>query len=403
MISPQFEKYLAGQDYTNFETYVRIAVRLGTSDIHFEPMPGELRIRMRIEGELVEAARLPHPPGPAKPHPLVVQIKARSDLNLQSRIPEDGRFDLVVDDTTLSLRVATMPQVWGEKVVIRIFDVSRIESLEGLGFRQENLEAVEEIAGRSSGLVLVTGPTGSGKTTTLYSILNHLNHPKKNLVTVEDPVEYFFYGVNQIQVSSHGVSFQSALRALLRHDPDVIMLGEIRDRETAETAFHAAMTGHLVLTTVHAKDTVGALTRLLDMEIPPLILSQVVNGVVAQRLVPKLCPSCAEREYHPPLDQIPTYEAKGCEKCLNTGFIDRQGVQEMLVMSDLLRKMLAMETPEEEFRLIALKEGMETLKEDALFKSIKGTVNYRDAIGITDEPLDRIVNDMPRLASYMEM
>ncbi|MGE0489039.1 MAG: GspE/PulE family protein [Vulcanimicrobiota bacterium] len=402
MISPHFERLLYDADLTNFETYIRLAVQVGSSDVHFEPMPGELRIRLRIEGELAEAVRLPHPGG-NKPHPCVVQIKARSDLSLQSRVPEDGRFDLMVEGAPLSMRVATMPQVWGEKVVIRIFDVNRIESLTGLGFREQNLKSVQDLADRSSGMLLVTGPTGSGKTTTLYSLLNYLNRPSRNLVTVEDPVEYFFYGVNQIQVSHQGVTFQSALRALLRHDPDVIMLGEIRDRETAETAFHAATTGHLVLTTVHAKDCIGALMRLLDLGVPPLILSQVVNGVVAQRLVPRLCTHCAKRDYHPPLEQIPTYHSVGCERCLQTGFIDRQGVQELLVMTDTLRKMLAFETPEEEFHLVALKEGMETLKEDALYKSISGTINYRDAIGISDEPLDRIVADMPRLAAYMEL
>lgn len=402
MVTPQFENLLLGQDLTDFETFVRLALQIGSSDIHFEPMPGELRIRTRIEGDLIEVVRLPHMGGASKPHPCIVQIKARSELQLQSRVPEDGRCDLVIDDASLCLRVSTVPQIWGEKLVIRIFDVSRISNLKALGFRDPNLKRLREITDRSTGMVVVTGPTGSGKTTTLYSILNFLNHPKKNIVTVEDPVEYFFYGINQIQVTPGGVTFESALRALMRQDPDIIMIGEIRDRATAEVAFHAAMTGHLVLTTVHAKDCSGALMRLLDIGIPPLLLSQAINGIVAQRLVPKLC-SCATQEYREPLGEVPTHDAGGCEKCRKTGFVGRQGVQEIMTFSDPLRKMISLGTPEEEIRLLALKEGMETLKEDAIFKSVEGSISYRDAFGVTDEELTRITNDMPRLAAYVQL
>lgn len=384
-------------DISNFESYVVAAFRKGSSDVHFEPLPGEIRIRCRIEGDLYEMARLRHSPGPKKPHPITVQIKARSGLQLQSRTPEDGRFEMVVDEQPLNLRVSSIPQVFGEKLVVRIFNVNRITDLRTLGFRDVNLKRLRQVVVQKAGMILISGPTGSGKTTTLYSILNYLNDAKRNVVTIEDPVEYFFHGMNQVQVdNASAMTYDLALRSILRQDPDVIMIGEIRDRLTSEMAFHAAMTGHLVLSSVHSNDSVGAILRLLDLGVPPVILAQGLNGIVSQRLVSKLCSDCAVADNHPPLEAIRTYEPIGCSKC-NGGFRERVGVQEILILTDTLRKMIISNFDEEEFSMLALSEGMETLKEDGIFKSIEGKVSYRDALGITSEGIARILADINRI------
>lgn len=396
-IHDQFLDEFQDMDFSNFESYVVAAFRKGSSDVHFEPLPSELRIRCRIEGDLYEMARLRHAPGPKKPHPITVQIKARTGLQLQSRVPEDGRFEMVVDEQPLNLRVSSIPQVFGEKLVVRIFNVNRITDLRTLGFRDVNLKRLRQIVVQKAGLILISGPTGSGKTTTLYSILNYLNDAKRNVVTIEDPVEYFFHGMNQVQVdNSSSMTYDTALRSILRQDPDVIMIGEIRDRQTSEMAFHAAMTGHLVLSSVHSNDSVGAILRLLDLGVPPVILAQGLNGIVSQRLVSKLCSECSVADNHPPLDAIRTYEPIGCSKC-NGGFRDRVGVQEILILTDTLRKMIISNFDEEEFSMLALSEGMETLKEDGIFKSIEGKVSYRDALGITSESIARILADINRI------
>ena len=266
-----------------------------------------------------------------------------------------------------------------------------------LGFRDVNLKRLRQVVVQKAGMILISGPTGSGKTTTLYSILNYLNDAKRNVVTIEDPVEYFFHGMNQVQVdNASAMTYDLALRSILRQDPDVIMIGEIRDRQTSEMAFHAAMTGHLVLSSVHSNDSVGAILRLLDLGVPPVILAQGLNGIVSQRLVSKLCGDCAVADNHPPLDAIRTYEPIGCSNC-NGGFRDRVGVQEILILTDTLRKMIIWNFDEEEFSMLALSEGMETLKEDGIFKSIEGKVSYRDALGITSESIARILADINRI------
>jgi type II secretory ATPase GspE/PulE/Tfp pilus assembly ATPase PilB-like protein len=396
LITDSFLDEFQDMDFTNFESYVVAAFRKGSSDVHFEPLPAEMRIRCRIEGDLYEMARLRHAPGPKKPHPITVQIKARSGLQLQSRSAEDGRFDMLVDDQPLNLRVSSIPQVFGEKLVVRIFNVNRITDLRTLGFRDVNLKRLRDVVVQKSGLILISGPTGSGKTTTLYSVLNYLNDTRRNVVTIEDPVEYFFHGMNQVQVDGNSLTYETALRSILRQDPDVIMIGEIRDKLTAELAFHASLTGHLVLSSVHSNDTVGAILRLLDLGVPPVILAQGLNGVVSQRLVPKLCPECSVADAHPPLDAIRTYAPVGCSHC-NGGFRDRVGVQEILILTDTLRKMIIQNFDEEEFSMLALSEGMETLKEDGIFKSIEGKVSYRDALGITSEGIHRILADINRI------
>jgi len=400
MINKDVVHLFDGRDTSTFESYLEVAYLLGSSDVHFEPLPQELRIRCRVEGQLLEIARLPHAPGAKKPHPIILQMKAASGMQQLARTPEDGRVGLEVEGKPLSVRLSSIPQVFGEKVVARIFDINRIRDLRSLGFRNVNLERLKDIVSRKSGMVLVCGPTGSGKTTTLYSVLNYLNQDNRNVVTVEDPVEYFFTGMNQIQVEPGRVNFDTAMRSILRQDPDIIMVGEIRDKETAEMAFHAAMTGHLVLTTVHSRDSVGALMRLLDLQLPPVVLAQAINGILAQRLMPKLCTECAVATIHAPLETVPTYAPVGCAKC-KAGFQGRTGVQEVLVLTDPMRKMVSLDLDEEEFRLVALREGMETLKEDAIFKSIEGSISYRDSLGVTDEPLHRIMADIRRMVAQL--
>lgn len=390
LLAGRFRRLAEDLDLTTFEGFVRLAVRAHGTDIHLEQMPEHLRVRVRIEGSLQEMAHIPYPPTGVRPHPIIVQIKAKSDLNLTSRVPEDGRCSVMVDGVPVNARVASMPQVYGEKIVIRLFDAALIQNMGELGFTETNLQKVQKLASRSTGMLLVAGPTGSGKTTTLYSILSRLNLPTTNVVTIEDPVESYLAGINQIQVSAGGVQFETAIRSVLRLDPDILMIGEIRDRHSAETAFHAALTGHLVLSTVHADDSTGVIMRLLDLGVPPQILAQATNGVIAQRLLPRLCPKCLVADYHPPLEMVKTCESMGCLECRGSGIVGRVGIQEVMVMSDNLRHIVWDEFDAADFRSVALKEGMRSLKEDAVQKSVMGKVNYREALAITDEPINRL-------------
>jgi type IV pilus assembly protein PilB len=390
-----FQLIASRLDQSSFDSFAQVAVRLGASDIHFEPMEREIRVRIRMDGELVELARMFHPANSDKPHPVIIQIKARSNMTLQARTPEDGRCEMWVDDQLMNLRVSTIPQVFGEKVVIRLFDKNKVSELSRLGFRQYNLERLKFMVNKSTGMVLLCGPTGSGKTTTLYTVLNYLNRVSRNLITVEDPVEYFLPGINQIQVDDRiGSSFEVILRSILRQDPDILMVGEIRDRSSADIAFHAALTGHLVITTVHANDTIGAIMRLVDLHVPPIMIAQALNGIIAQRLVPQLCPKCKVCKVHPPLDRMLTYEPKGCDFCYHSGVRGRMGIHEVLLMTDVLRNIMTGTFSPEEFRLLSLKEGLETLKFDAVVKAYEGSVSYRDALAISDEPLDNIVRNL---------
>ncbi len=390
LLAGRFRPLAEDLDLTSYEGFVRLAVRARATDIHLEPLPEHLRVRVRIEGSLQELAHVPYPPSGNRPHPLLIQIKARSELSLQSRVPEDGRCSVMVDGVPVNARVASMPQIYGEKIVIRLFDAGLIQNMGELGFLETNLQRIQKLTARTTGMTLVAGPTGSGKTTTLYSVLNQLNVPTANVVTIEDPVESYIPGINQIQVSEGGVQFETAIRSVLRLDPDVLMIGEIRDRQTAETAFHAALTGHLVLSTVHAGDTTGVVMRLLDLGVPPQILAQATNGVIAQRLLPRLCPQCAVADYHPPLEMVMTYEAAGCSACRGSGIHGRCGIQEVLVMTDNLRRIIYEHFDSDDFRSVSLKEGMRSLKEDAVLKSVMGQVNYREALAITDEPIERV-------------
>jgi len=240
-------------------------------------------------------------------------------------------------------------------------------------------------------MVLVTGPTGSGKTNTLYSAISRLNTTDVNIITAEDPVEFNLGGINQVQIHEQiGLTFAAALRSFLRQDPNIILVGEVRDFETAEIAIKAALTGHLVLSTVHAGDTTGVVMRLLDLGIPPQIMAQATNGIIAQRLLPRLCSRCSVADHHPPLEMVQTYEALGCTACHGSGIHGRCGIQEVLVMTDNLRRIIYEHFNSDDFRSVSLKEGMRSLKEDAVLKSAMGWVNYREALAVTDEPIERV-------------
>lgn len=391
MIMEEYLDHFVGLDHTDFRSYIIVTHRLGGSDLHFEPLISALRVRARVEGRLLELARLPVQAGNRKSHPLCQQLRAQSGMNLQSRQPEDGRIEVEVDQKTVNLRISTMPVLLGEKIVCRLFDVDRIQNLSGLDFRAENAGKVQKIVQRRSGLVLVAGPSGSGKTTTLYALLKTMESSQSHVVTVEEPVEYLFEGVTQVQVSEAGVDFASALRGILRQDPDIIMIGEIRDRQTAEIASQAAMTGHLVLSTVHSKDSISAIMRLMELGVAPIVIAQALDGIIAQRILPRLCLNCKTALRQEPLETLFTHAAVGCDTCRGDGHLGRCGIQEVLLVDDHFRRLIASELDEEELRMVALKNGLETLKEDAVFKSVSGSIALRDALGATDEGLARIV------------
>ena len=322
------------------------AVRQGVSDVHVEPFETALVIRMRVDGLLREALRLPAHVAPV----VVSRIKVMARLDIaERRIPQDGRISLVLGGKQLDVRVSTLPARAGERVVLRILDKENAAiSLDELGMDAATLSVFRGALAEPNGIVLVTGPTGSGKTTSLYAGLRLLNNGARNILTVEDPVEYAIEGVGQTQVNAKvGMTFAAGLRAILRQDPDVVMIGEIRDRETADIAVQASLTGHLVLSTVHTNDAVGAITRLRDMKVEPFLLASTLRAVIAQRLVRRLCPAC--RVEHPATDanrQLPglnaahIYEPQGCAQCNDTGFKGRIGVYEAIRIDDSIRQMI---------------------------------------------------------------
>lgn len=333
------------------------AVNEGASDIHIEPREEDLVVRFRIDGILHERMN-----PPKSTHPLVVsRLKIMASLDIaERRIPQDGRIKFLLGETSsVDLRMNTMPTIYGEKVVLRILNPESIMlKLTDLGFSDHNYEKFKDIITRAYGLVLVTGPTGSGKTTSLYSALNFINSPEFNISTVEDPVEYRLGGVNQVNVHSRiGMTFAAGLRALLRQDPDIIMIGEIRDTETLETAVRAALTGHLVLSTIHTNDAPSTLTRMIEMGLPPFLVVAATNGVVAQRLVRRLCRDC---------------KGKGCSNCNKTGFRGRLAVHEVLTFTDTLRQAVLEGMSANKLRKLAREEGMITMYEDGMEKVKQG-------------------------------
>jgi len=369
------------------------AVDERASDIHFEPQAKEMVVRYRVDGVLRTVTAVPF----RLANGVASRIKIMADLDIaERRVPQDGRVGLTVGGRPLDLRVASLPTVYGEKIVIRVLDKSNVLlRLSELGFTKDVLAKFESCYRRPYGAVLVTGPTGSGKSTSLYGALNQLNSSEKNIITVEDPVEYRLAGINQVQVNPKaGLTFASGLRSILRCDPDVVMIGEIRDRETAQIAVESALTGHLVLATIHTNDSAGALTRLSEMGVESFLSASAVSGILAQRLARRLCSHCKEqtRVGQAALremvdlrtlpgglpDPVPVFRAVGCPRCQDTGYRGRLGVYEMLVMSETLERMTVEGASSEEIGRQARREGMRTLREDGLLKVLSGHTSIEE-------------------------
>ncbi len=368
------------------------AVREGASDIHIEPDENSLRVRYRVDGALYEKIRPPHKMLPA----ISSRIKIMAGLDIaERRMPQDGGIHVMMGGRPIDLRVSTMPGQHGEKIVVRVIDNRSIMvNLEKLGFGYEMLKQWQKTIGAPNGIVLVTGPTGSGKSTTLYSVLKELNRDDVNICTVEDPVEFNLKGVNQFQVNERiGFSFASSLRGLLRQDPDIVMLGEIRDDETACIAVQAALTGHLVLSTLHTNNAPGAITRLMNVGVEPYLVAASLVGVLAQRLVRKICTSCKEA-YDPPENirrvvekmsgPVETfYRGKGCPKCRKTGFSGRIGIYELLVLTDELRQRISNNVSVDEIRQAAIESGMTILRQDGMDKVKAGITTVEEVLSVT--------------------
>ncbi len=372
------------------------AFKARASDIHVEPLIDRLRIRYRIDGVLQE---IQAPPKKIQP-PIISRIKLLAGMKIEEkRLPQDGRILVTVMGKTLDLRVSALPGIHGESVVMRILDKSSLLLGVGeLGLLDEDKKKWEEVIRTPNGIILVTGPTGSGKTTTLYAVLNELNTPDKKIITVEEPVEYQLSGINQVQVRPQiDLTFANALRSILRQAPDVILVGEIRDNETAEIAVRAALTGHLVFSTLHTNDAASALTRLVDMGIKPFLVSSSIQAVLAQRLVRTICSKCAE-DYHPPQEILEMIEkemgkeilkkahfrkGRGCEECNRTGFKGRLGIFELLIMSEKIRELVMEQIVSRQIRDLARKEGMRVLREDGWLKVCRGITTVDEVISIT--------------------
>jgi type IV pilus assembly protein PilB len=368
------------------------AIRDGASDIHIEPDKHGTRIRYRIDGLLRDLMK--PPPGLHASIASRVKVIGRMDI-AEKRLPQEGRVRIVAEGRDIDLRVSSMPTLLGEKIVIRILDKANLHiRLEDLGFRRQTYQAFERMLNQPYGLVLVTGPTGSGKTTTLYSALDLIRSPEQNLVTVEDPVEYQLDMVNQIQVhDASGMTFARALRSILRQDPDVIMVGEIRDEETARVAVQAALTGHLVLATLHTNDAPGAVARLLDMGIEPYLLSSALNGVVAQRLARTVCPSCATK--YIPADNVlldaglterptrPFRKGAGCKECRNSGYRGRAGIYAVMEVTADLRRLIHRAAPTHELRDALRRKGVLTLREEGVLLALEGKTSLEEVLAVT--------------------
>ncbi|MCC7293531.1 MAG: Flp pilus assembly complex ATPase component TadA [Phycisphaerales bacterium] len=368
------------------------AVRDRASDIHVEPDENSLCVRYRVDGSLVEKMR----PAFAMAAPIVARVKIMAGMDIsERRMPQDGAIRVSVDGRTIDLRVSSMPNKFGEKVVLRIVDTQNILiGLDKLGMDDAMRERFEEVVLRPHGIILVTGPTGCGKSTTLYSMLSRISNPQVNVCTVEDPIEVNLKGVNQFQVNDRiGLSFSAVLRSLLRQDPDVIMVGEIRDSETGKVAVQAALTGHLVLSTLHTNDAVSAVTRLVNLDIEPFLVAASVEGVLAQRLVRRICPSCESRRPPTPrekqvaerygFDASETPTSIGCSRCLQTGFRGRLGIYELLVLDDPLRDAVSSGAPLGRLRELALKTGMSRLIQDGIQKTLAGLTTLEEIIQTT--------------------
>jgi general secretion pathway protein E len=371
------------------------AVRSRASDVHFEPFEKEVVVRFRVDGVLHEIMRVPK-----KAHPsMVSRVKVMSSLNIaEKRLPQDGRARIKIAGKDIDLRVSVVPTSHGERVVMRLLDRSSMMlPLEEIGLRGPKLEKLLKIINMPHGIFLVTGPTGSGKTTTLYAAITKLNREEKNIITIEDPVEYQLKGIGQIQVNPKiNLTFAQGLRAILRQDPDIIMVGEIRDLETAEIAIHASLTGHLVFSTLHTNDSAGAITRLIDMGVEPFLVASSLIGVLAQRLVRTICPFC-KKPYKPSSDEIKElkgvnvlYRGEGCEQCMGTGYRGRTGIFELLIVDDDIRALISKNVPTNVIKKAAVEKGMDTLREDGLKKVREGITTLEEVIRVTQERIEEI-------------
>jgi len=372
------------------------AIEMRASDIHFEPFEEQFRVRYRIDGVLHDVESPPKRFQAA----IVSRVKIMAKLNIaERRLPQDGRIMLRVKGKEIDFRVSSIPTIHGESIVLRILEKSSILlDIEKLGFPKDTLEGFDSLIQRPHGIILVTGPTGSGKTTTLYCALQKINSSEKKIITVEDPVEYQLRGINQIQVKpSIGLTFANALRSIVRQDPDVILIGEIRDAETAEIAIHAALTGHLVLSTLHTNDAPSAITRLIDMGMEDYLLSSTIIGILAQRLVRIACPFCQEPYSPDPailremrvdvqnLSDLNITDVKGCEKCAHTGYWGRSGIFEFLPITDQIQRLILEKRDSNIIKEVARKNGMRTLREDGWMKVKQGVTTISEVIRVTQE------------------
>jgi type IV pilus assembly protein PilB len=369
------------------------ALKQGASDIHIEPKEKQLKVRYRIDGVLFEAMTPPHTMHAA----IVSRMKIMANLDIsERRLPQDGRIRAVIQSRKIDLRMSTLPTTSGEKVVMRILDQKSISvPLEALGFSENALTIWRKLIEEPHGIILVTGPTGSGKTTTLYSSLKCMDGNKLNISTVEDPIEYHLAQANQTQVHDKiGMTFSAALRALLRQDPDVVMLGEIRDAETAKIAVQASLTGHLVLSTLHTNDAPSSVTRLINIGLEPYLIASAVNAILAQRLVRKVCQHCKE-PYQPTdemkefltlqgFDSTQLFQGKGCDRCRMTGYAGRLGIYELLVMDDGLRDLVTRNPNVTELRKLCRERGLITLRQDGFDKVTKGLTTIDEIIRVTE-------------------
>jgi len=376
------------------DSIISDAIRMGASDIHFEMYEKKIRVRYRIDGDLQEMAPLPFKYRAA----IVSRIKIMAELDIsERRLPQDGRIKIKIAGRTVDLRVSVLPTIFGEKVVMRILDPQALKvDMTQLGFRQEDLNKFQERIHSPFGIILVTGPTGSGKTTTLYSALQQLNTIDVNIMTAEDPVEFNFEGINQVAVKSDiGLTFASSLRSFLRQDPDIIMVGEIRDSETGDIAIKAALTGHLVFATLHTNDAPSSVTRLIDMGVPYYLVASATRLIMAQRMTRKICEHCKEeinltqeqvdslKVPEELLRNIRAFKGKGCKECNNTGKSGRSGIYEVLPITQEMENLILAQAPDTKLRELALKEGMFSLRMAAVDKMKKGIISLDEVFATT--------------------
>ncbi len=367
------------------------AVAERASDIHFDPQEVELKIRYRVDGVLITERTLPK----HMQNMLIARLKIMANLNItESRVPQDGRIKLTVNFKPIDIRISTLPSIYGEKIVMRILDLSNaLDHLNKIGFTSENEDNFKKMIHKPNGIVLITGPTGSGKSSTLYAALNQLNEEAVNIITIEDPVEYQLAGINQVQVNETvGMTFANGLRSILRQDPDIVMVGEIRDFETAQIAIRASLTGHLVLSTLHTNSAVTALTRLIDMGIEPFLISSSLTGVVAQRLVRRVCKDCAETvkptereteifgQSNIPIEMVT--RGNGCGNCNNTGYRGRIAIHEILPIDDEIRNLIMTSASTTDIRHYVKKAGIEFLLEDGLKKVKQGLTTTEEVLRV---------------------